>query len=109
MMRKRGHQLEEALRAADPLSGGARTQGSASEEELLTSIFASPLSPPPSAERQARRSHRVRGRALRRHLLALPLGAALLAILLVGLPGGGGGSSLSTLPVLARVAAAAAA
>ena len=58
--------------------------------------------------RPAPRSCSPRSSPRRRYLVAAPLGAALLAILVAGLPGGGE-DGRSTLPVLARVADAAAA
>jgi len=104
-MRSRRKLLDETMRAADPLGDGEAT--AAVDEELLASILATPS--PHGGREHARQSRGLRARTRRRrYLVAMPVGAALVAALVAGLPGGGGDGP-STLPVLARVAEAAAA
>jgi hypothetical protein len=99
--------MDEALRAADPLADGDEDLASASADELLASIVAS--DPRNGVPPDARGTHLLAAKVRRRrYLVAVPLIAALLAILVAGLPGGREDGQ-STLPVLARVAQAAAA
>jgi hypothetical protein len=106
-MRSKKALLDEALRAADPLADGSEDLAARSADELLASIVAS--DPGDDALPSARRSRRLPAKAKRRrYLVAVPVTAALLAILVAGLPGGRKDGQ-GTLPVLARVAQAAAA
>lgn len=106
-MRSQKAQLDEALRAADPLASGEEKTIAASGEDLLAAIVAT--DPHDGASPRARSAHRPPATVRRRrYLVAVPLVAALVAIVVAGLPGGGDGGR-STLPVLARVAEAAAA
>jgi hypothetical protein len=105
-MRSRKALLNEALRAADPLTDREQV-ASASADELLASIVAS--GPRDGVPPKARSAHRLPAKVRRRrYLVAVPLTAALLAILVAGLPGSREDGQ-GTLPVLARVAQAAAA
>ncbi len=105
-MRSRKAQLDEALRAADPLPTGEERAAAENAERILASIVATdPRGYPPPRTRGERRTSFKTSR--RRYLVAVPLIVALVAIL-VGLPGGRE-DGRSTLPALARVAQAAAA
>jgi hypothetical protein len=106
-MRSQKALLEEVLRAADPLTESDEDLSLASGDELLASIVTSdPRNVvAPGARGKRRPPPKVRRR---RYLVAVPLVAALLAMLVAGLPGGDE-KGPSTLPVLARVAQAAAA
>lgn len=104
-MRSRKSPLDDALRAADPLAAGEEEASAASSERLLASIVATDPSGGPRARGARRPPTWARNR---RYLVAVPLAVALVAILVAGLPGSRQGGR-STLPVLARVAEAAAA
>lgn len=98
--------LDEALRTADPLAGAKANPTPAEAEALLASIVASdPREGVPSDARPTRFPARTRRRRL---LVAVPVTAAVLAVLVASLPGGDKDDK-GTLPVLAQVAAAAAA
>jgi hypothetical protein len=106
-MRSRKALLEEALRAADPLADGDEDLTPASAGALLASIVASDLRGRVPAD--ARGSHWLAAKVRRRrYLVAVPLVAAALAILVAGFPGGREDGRV-TLPVLALAAEAAAA
>jgi hypothetical protein len=108
-MKARNELLDKGLRAIDPLlddAGEDMSRLSAADEELLASILASGWDEEGRAQGPARR-RALPPVAHRRLLVAVPVAAAGLFALIVGLPGGGGGGG--TLPALARVAQAAAA
>lgn len=105
-MRSQKDLLDEALRAADPLQSSGERPAAASGEDLLASIVATDPRQGASAETRTRRPRATARR--RRYLVAVPLAAALVAFLVAGLPGGSDGGR-GTLPVLSRVAEAAAA
>jgi hypothetical protein len=106
-MRSQKAMLDKALLAADPLAGRERATVPESAERLLASIVAA--DPGDDAPRKTRAAQRPPFELRRRrYLVAVSLVAVLVAILIAGLPGGGEDGP-STLPVLARVAQAAAA
>lgn len=106
-MRSRKHLLDEAVRRADPLADEGENLSLECADELLESIVASdPRDAAPATTRRTRRPSTKAKR--RRYFVAVPLTAALLAIVVAGLPGENKDGQ-PTLPVLARVAQAAAA
>jgi len=106
-MRSQKALLDKALHAADPLAGREEAAVPESAERLLASILAAdPGDGVPRKKRGAHPSPFAMRR--RRYLVAAPLAAILVAILIAGLPAGSE-DGRSTLPVLARVAQAAAA
>ena len=106
-MRSRKPMLDKALHAADPLAGSEEITAPGNDERLLASIVAT--EPGDGAWQKTRTArHSPFAMSRRRYLVAVPLVAILVAILVAGLPGGNEGAR-STLPVLARVAQAAAA
>jgi hypothetical protein len=105
-MNPRNDLLEKGLRSIDPLAGEDVSRMSCGGEGLLASILASaPVGAiGPDRTRRRRALPQVRRSRL---LVAVPVAAAGLLALIVGLPSESGGGA-GTLPALARVAQAAA-
>jgi hypothetical protein len=107
-VKTRNKMLERELATIDPLAGEdlARLTSESPPDEVLREILASRLDEPSRPKRIARRS--LRTTSWRSRLaVAAPVAGAVLLVSVAGVPGGGKGRQ-ATLPVLAKVAEAAA-
>lgn len=105
-MKSRDETLNEGLASIDPARAEDRRPADSAAAELLAAIVASD----PKQERRVDQAIRERGLSRprnRRILVGVAVGGMALLAAIVGLPGGSGGDH-GTLPVLARVAEAAA-